>query len=54
MESLVDFIPLAAALAIPVKFVDWLKYFKAKDTNGVVTQLLVWIVGVLAVWPNRS
>lgn len=41
-----SFVPLVAALALIVKLVDWIKYIKNKDTNGVVTQAAVWVAGV--------
>lgn len=46
MDSLVDFVPLVATLALAAKVVDWLKYIKDKNTNGTVTQALAWLAGV--------
>lgn len=42
----VEFVPVVAMLALIVKFVDFLRYAKARDINGVVTQLIVWASGV--------
>ena len=40
------FVPLVALLALVVKFTDFLKYVTARNTNGVVTQLVAWGAGV--------
>lgn len=44
------FVPLAAMLALIKKFNDWIKQITNRDVNGVITQVLVWVVGVLGVW----
>lgn len=46
MDTVGEFIPLIATLALAAKAVDWLKYIKDKNTNGTLTQLFVWVVGV--------
>lgn len=38
-----------AFLFLVKKFVDFLRYASARDVNGVVTQLVVWVAGVGAV-----
>lgn len=45
-EFKVEFVPAVAMLALVLKVVDFLRYAKAGDLNGVVTQLIVWISGV--------
>ncbi len=42
-----DFVPTLAALALILKLVDFVRYARARDVNGVVTQLCVWVAGVL-------
>jgi hypothetical protein len=41
-----EFLPAAAMLALIVKVVDFLRYARSRDMNGVTTQLIVWIAGV--------
>lgn len=45
-----DFVPLAAAIALAWKLVDFVKFVRARDTNGIVTQLAVWVAGVVVVF----
>lgn len=45
-----EFVPIIVIGALLKKAVDFLKYLRAKDWNGVATQLVVWIVGVGLVW----
>ena len=45
-----EFIPLIAALALAVKIVDFVKYISNRDTNGIITQLAVWVSGVVVVF----
>lgn len=40
-----EFIPIAAITALTIKSVDLLRYLRAGDVNGVVTQLAAWIGG---------
>lgn len=40
------FVPLAAAVALIWKVVDFAKLVRSKDVNGIVTQLAVWGAGV--------
>lgn len=42
-----EFVPAVAMLALIVKVIDFLRYAKAGDTNGVLTQLITWVSGVL-------
>ena len=44
-----NFVPLVAALALSVKFIDWVKYMRAKDANGVVSQAASWAGGVAVI-----
>lgn len=41
-----QFITSAGALGLVKAAVDFLKYLRARDTNGYVTQLAVWLAGV--------
>ncbi len=47
--STVEFIPTVAMFALIVKLVDFLRYARAGDLNGVLTQLSTWIAGILVV-----
>ncbi len=40
-----EFVPLVVMLATIKKVVDFVRYAKAGDTNGIVTQLLAWLAG---------
>jgi mevalonate kinase len=44
------FIPAVAMATLIKKLIDTFKYVTAKDWNGAVTQLVVWLSGVLVVW----
>lgn len=44
-----EFVPLLAAAALVWKIVDFLKYLRTGDVNGVFTQLSVWVAGVAVV-----
>jgi hypothetical protein len=44
-----DFLPMAAMLSLVIAVINFLKYIRAKDTNGWVTQLIVWVAGVAVV-----
>ena len=45
----VEFVPTVAMFALIVKLVDFLRYLRAGDLNGVLTQLSTWIGGVVVV-----
>lgn len=40
-----DFVPLAAAVALIWKVVDFARYLRAKDVDSSLTQAVVWAVG---------
>lgn len=42
-----EFVPAVAMLALVLKVVDFLRYAKARDYNGVLTQLITWVAGVV-------
>jgi hypothetical protein len=42
----VEFVPALALAALILKFVDFLRYLKARDVNGAGTQVIVWAAGV--------
>lgn len=44
-----EFVPLVAMAALVLAVINFVKFAKAKDTNGMVTQLSVWIAGVAVV-----
>lgn len=44
-----DWTAIAALTVLVKKVIDFIRYSAAKDVNGVVTQLAVWVAGVLAV-----
>lgn len=41
-----EVVPAALLLALVVQFVNFLKYVKAGDKNGIFTQLIAWVSGV--------
>lgn len=43
----VEFVPLLAMLSLVVKVIDFLRYAKNADWNGVITQLFTWLAGVV-------
>lgn len=45
-----EFVPVLAMLALVAKLVDFLRYGKAKDWNGVLTQAIVWVAGIVVVF----
>lgn len=44
---MLDFVPLVALAALVFALVNFLKALKAGDTNAWLTQLIVWIAGVV-------
>lgn len=44
-----DFAPAAAMVTLVISIINFIKFIKSKDTNAVVTQLAVWIAGVLVI-----
>lgn len=45
-----DFVPIIAVVALVWKVVDFVKYLRARDVDGALTQGVVWAAGVLAVF----
>ena len=45
-----EFLPVVAMGLLVVKGLDFLRYARARDLNGVLTQLSAWAVGILVVW----
>ncbi len=43
------FAPLALLGALVYKFVDFLKFVRARNWNAAVTQLVAWAAGILAI-----
>lgn len=41
-----QFITSAGALGLVKAAVDFIKYIRARDTNGYITQLAVWLAGI--------
>lgn len=44
-----EFVPIAAMAALILKLLDFFRYLRAGDVNGVITQLAVWFAGVIVV-----
>lgn len=44
-----EFLPVVAMAALTLKVVDFLRYLRAADINGVMTQLTAWVAGVAVV-----
>lgn len=44
-----EFLPVLAMAALTLKVVDFLRYLRAGDMNGVFTQLAAWLAGVIVV-----
>lgn len=44
-----EFIPVVAMATLTLKIVDFARYVRARDINGIVTQLAAWLAGVLVV-----
>lgn len=44
-----EFVPAVALLALVASLINFLKYLRAGDTNGALTQLCVWVGGIAAV-----
>ncbi len=44
-----EFAPLALLGALVYKFVDFLKFLRAKDVNAAGTQAVAWLAGILAI-----
>lgn len=44
-----EFIPALAMAALTLKVIDFLRYLRAADMNGALTQLAAWIAGVAVV-----
>ncbi len=44
-----EFVPAAAMVALVLKIIDFLRYARAGDINGVLTQLCTWVAGVCSI-----
>lgn len=44
-----EFIPVVAMAALTLKIIDFLRYLRAGDMNGALTQLAAWIAGIAVV-----
>lgn len=49
-----EFVLLAALVALAWKLVDTVKSARSKDWNAVITQLAVWAAGVAVVWVGAA
>jgi hypothetical protein len=45
----VEFLPAVAMVTLILKVIDLLRYARARDANGVLTQLSTWIAGVVVI-----
>lgn len=43
-----EFAPTLALAALVISIINFLKYVRSLDWNGVLTQLIVWVAGVVA------
>ncbi len=48
------FTTAAGSVALVKTLVDFIKYLRAKDTNGAITQLTVWVAGISTVLLLRA
>lgn len=44
-----EFIPVVAMAALILKLIDFVRYARGGDANGIVTQLATWFAGVVVV-----
>lgn len=44
-----EFVPVIAMGVLILKLIDFLRYLRAGDMNGVLTQLATWLAGVIVV-----
>lgn len=44
-----EFVASVAMAALVLKVIDFLRYLRAADVNGVLTQLSAWIAGVVVI-----
>lgn len=44
-----EFVPVVAMAALTLKLIDFLRYCRAADLNGIFTQLASWVAGVVVV-----
>lgn len=44
-----EFIPTVAMGVLTLKLIDFVRYARGADLNGIITQLAAWFVGVLVV-----
>lgn len=44
-----DFVPMLAAAFLVKQIIDFVKYLKGKEWNGVITVLSVWLAGVVVI-----
>jgi hypothetical protein len=47
---MLEFVPLVAAVTLVIALVNFFKALKAGNFNTVVTQLIVWVVGVVVIF----
>jgi ABC-type transport system involved in cytochrome c biogenesis permease subunit len=44
-----EFLPVVAMAALTLKLIDFLRYCRGGDMNGILTQAAAWIAGVVVV-----
>lgn len=44
-----EFIPAVAMTVLILKVIDFIRYCRAADVNGVLTQLAAWVAGVVVI-----
>jgi hypothetical protein len=45
----VEFLPALAMVTLILKIIDFLRYLRAGDVNGILTQLSTWVAGAAVV-----
>lgn len=45
-----EFVPVLAMAALVVAIINFIKFIKAGDGNGIATQLAVWVAGVVVLF----
>lgn len=44
-----EFLPAIAMITLVIKIIDFLRYARARDLNGVFSQAAVWFAGIIVV-----
>lgn len=44
-----EFLPIIAMATLTLKLIDFFRYLRAADVNGITTQLATWVAGIVVV-----